>query len=123
MSEHDEFKHSLLEASWRLYKKVTVQGARGSAELEIRIPPPNVLSELLQDAKKLKEAKDAPEAKHEEAQDFGLRVIAATVWRPGAVRSLFTLDEVKRWPYASAVQADCLAAVNAGTGMEAAKGN
>lgn len=119
MSEHDEFKQNLLNASWRHHKTVEVQGKQGPVKLDIRMPPPNVLAELLGEAKALK---NGPAGEDTEAQAFGLKVIAATVWRPGALRPLFTLEEVRAWPYASAVQADCLAALNVATGVEAAKG-
>jgi hypothetical protein len=125
MSEHDDFKTSLLNVSWRLYKKVEIQSTLGSVPLEIRMPPPGVLSALLAKAKAVKtEAGSAsPEASADGAQEFAMEVIATTVWRPGAIRQLFTPDEVRSWPYASAIQADCLAALSAATGMESAKGN
>lgn len=120
MSEHDDFKRSLLDTSWRIYKTVEVGSTNGPAKLDIRMPPPNVLRELLDEARRLKDSGREEDA---DAQDFALKVIAATVWRPGALRPLFTLEEVRAWPYATSLQADCLAALNVATGLEKAKGN
>ncbi|MFY0567063.1 hypothetical protein ACN28E_24940 [Archangium lansingense] len=120
MSEHDEFKKHLLNTSWRIYKTVEVMGTQGPVKLDIRMPPYDVLKGLLSKAKDLKERKDAGDA---DAMSFIEDVIATTVWRPGAVRPLFVAEEVRTWPYASAVQADCLAAINVAQGLESAKGN
>lgn len=124
MSDTDDFKQNLLGATWRLYKTIQVDGARGPVQLDIRMPPPNELAKVLARVRSLKGAAGEATASEELAgQELGLEVIALTIWRPGAVRPLFTVEEVKAWPYASAVQADCMAALNAATGVETAKGN
>ena len=124
MSEHDDFKQNLLSANWRLYKTIQVDGARGPVQLDIRMPPPDELAKVLARVRSLKAIVGEATAGEEIAgQALGLEVIALTIWRPGAVRPLFTVEEVKAWPYASAVQGDCMAALSAATGVETAKGN
>lgn len=131
MSDHDDFKHSLLNVAWRIYKTVEVHGAHGPVELEIRMPPPNIVSALMAKAKAIKDsgADVTPQTREVEAEaighafDFTAEVISTTIWRPGAIRPLFTPEEVKSWPYAGAVQADCMAALNVAVGVEKAKGN
>ncbi|HZI07227.1 MAG TPA: hypothetical protein VEZ71_24625 [Archangium sp.] len=119
MFEHDDFLKNLMDAPWRLYKKVTVEGRSGPVELDIRIPPPAVLEELQREAKALK---DEANEENPDALNWLWKVVATTVWRPGAVRQLLTPDQVKHWPQVSLIQGDCVAALNTAMGVEAAKG-
>jgi len=118
-SEHDDFVANLLDAPWRLFKQVTVEGARTSVQLDIRTPPPSILQPLVEKARTLRSKVDGDDT---DALDWLAEVVATVVWRPGAVRSLFTKEQVKAWGHFSTVQADCLAAINLATAVETAKG-
>jgi len=120
MTENDDFKNSLLTARWRLFRTVTVESTSGPQQLDIRIPPPNVLKELLS---KLKAAKKEDAGDDGTALDLVCEVAAKCVWRPGAVRHLFTTEEIVAWPFLSAVQGDCFEALRAASSVEAARGN
>jgi hypothetical protein len=119
----DELKADLLEAPWRKFADVQVEGRRGPVDLIIRRPPPDVLETL---SKKLKAATAAEEAKAEGAEETAMSamasVVAQCVWAPNAVRPLFTPEEARRWPYLMDVLGDCINAIKVGAGVEAAKG-
>lgn len=119
----EELKADLLDAPWRKYKDVQVEGRTRMVELVIRRPPPNVLEEL---SKKLKTASAAEESKADGAEETALgamaEVVSQCVWLPNAVRPLFTPEEAKRWPHLWEVLPDCINAIKVAAGVEVAKG-
>jgi hypothetical protein len=120
MTENDDFKTSLLTARWRLFRTVTVESTSGPVQLDIRIPPPNVLKDLLT---KLKASKEEAAGDDGAALDMVCEVSSKCVWRPGAVRHLFSPAEIADWPFLSAVQGDCFEALRAASSVETARGN
>lgn len=120
MSDINDFKQSLLNTAWRLYKTVQVESTSGPVELAIRIPPGSVTKGILAKAKDLKES-DAQSGV--EVLDWMYEAIAACVFHPNGARPLFTPEEAAAWPGASAVMGDCMAAINSGHAVEKAKGN
>lgn len=121
----DDLKASLLNAPWRKYKDVTVEGATGPVQLLIRRPPDAKVAELL---RKSKDDGLITEKGEPTSAEGGLRlrarVVALTLFAPNAVRSLFTEEEVLEAPFLHDVADDCTAAL-AGTGaaLEKLKGN
>ena len=119
----DNIKADLLEAPWRKYREIQVEGRRGNVDLVVRRPPPDVLEDL---AKKLKAASRAEEAKEDTAEETAVgamsAVVASCIWLPNAVRPLFTPEEARRWPHLMEVLPTCIEAIKVGVGVETAKG-
>ncbi|MBM7117639.1 hypothetical protein [Archangium primigenium] len=124
MSNVDEIKQRLQQRTWPEYKRVSVEAEGGPVELVIRRPPDRVLERLLTQAREAglnlaKGEADNPVA----AVRFRAELVAATVFLPNAVTSLFTPEEVLDWPGCADVSEHCMAALAPSKGLEQAKGN
>jgi hypothetical protein len=123
-----DLKAKLSGATWQLHVERTINIEGEEAPVVIRRPPKHVLVSLLDTAKKAGEV----DADYKPVSDYtSLRVLARltalTLFAPGAVRSLYTqeeIDTVLNAPWLLELQEDVMGAVSHITALvEAAKGN
>jgi hypothetical protein len=123
-----DMKAALLSAQWQKHDdaKITVNGEE--VAVIIRRPPLKVICDALEKAQKAGEMDENRQLTSESmGVRFLARIVCLTLFVPGAIRPLFTeedLHHVEEAPWLLEVQAACTAAVaHAGVVIEAAKGN
>jgi hypothetical protein len=124
-----ELRLRLLQAQWQKHRDATIVCGDGDTyPVVIRRPPLMTIIEVLQAAQIAGEL-DADKKPIDEVAGlrFMARIAITTIFTHGAIRPLFSLEdleEVQRAPWLLDVQQDIMGAVaHAGVAVEAAKGN
>lgn len=122
----EDVKSLLLAGPWRKAGTLEVEGADGSkVELIIRRPPPKAALDFTKEARKLGLVDEQGEQiSDEKGLEFAARMFAPMVYLPGAVRPLFTWEELLNAPFFMELSEACKAAISpVKEQVEAAKGN